>query len=704
MISRTQILQQQARRILATSSRSCLFPRSYKTLSAVKTDLELWQKQGHQVKPSYVRGLIKNLRDTNEFSKALEASEWMCEQRVFNIFSEDYAARLHLVETVLGLEEAENFFKTIPENMRDSSVYDTLLRSYTKSEKTLDKAESTFEKMRELGFLLKPSPFHSMISLYGQLNKQDMVKKYQCELKENNVETDNLKALEKSKTLVDEKGTNLERDRIAAKEEADLRAETLIIKEIEMYGDVPGSKRQVYRLWDEYKKQDNRNKDDGYRCVISSLLKHDDVQGAEKIYGEWEPYEFGPEMDMSIPDLLISRYRAEGNESKVDEVVKSIRKKKIMVSLKIATEMISRFLQQQARRILSSSSRSCLFRRSYKTLSAVKTYLEQWLKQGHQVKPSYVRGLIKNLRDTNEFSKALEASEWMCEQRVFNIFPEDYAARFHLVETVLGLEEAEKFFKTIPENMRDYSVYDTLLRSYTKSEKTLDKAESTFEKMRDLGFLLKPSPFHSMISLYGNIKKQDMVEKLLCELKENNMEADYLTENYFSSLVKTYKAIEKSKTLVDENGTNLESDMIAEKEEACRRAGKIEKAIEMYGDVPGSEREVYRLWDEYKKQDNMYKNDGYRSVISSLLKQDDEQGAEKIYGEWDPFEYGPEMESIQDLLISRYRAEGNESKVKEVVKSIRKKKIMLALKFATGLIFLGLILGMAAIHGFDRVG
>ncbi|VVA90809.1 unnamed protein product [Arabis nemorensis] len=97
----------------------------------------------------------------------------------------------------------------------------------------------------------------------------------------------------------------------------------------------------------------------------------------------------------------------------------------------------------------------------------------------------------------NTLLKALEASEWMCEQRVFNVFSEDYAARLRLVETVLGLEEADKFFKSIPENMRDYSVYNTLLGSYTRSEKTLDKAESTFETMRDLGFLLKHSPYNS---------------------------------------------------------------------------------------------------------------------------------------------------------------------------------------------------------------
>lgn len=47
----------------------------------------------------------------------------------------------------------------------------------------------------------------------------------------------------------------------------------------------------------------------------------------------------------------------------------------------------------------------------------------------------------------------------MGEENVCTLFPKDYAAELHLIEKVLGLEEAEKFFKSIPGNMRDYSVY-----------------------------------------------------------------------------------------------------------------------------------------------------------------------------------------------------------------------------------------------------
>ncbi|KAG2302246.1 hypothetical protein Bca4012_060565 [Brassica carinata] len=275
----------------------------------------------------------------------------------------------------------------------------------------------------------------------------------------------------------------------------------------------------------------------------------------------------------------------------------------------------SKIVQQYTRRVLAHGKSGCLFRSlealpaaNQPTSSWIHTVTDQnekWSKQGHRVKPSDVRCFIKNLRDSNQFSKALEASEWMGEQKVFDIFAEDYAARLYLVDHVLGLEEAEKFFESIPVNMRDYFVYSTLLNSYTRSEKTLDKAEATFEKMRELGFLLKPSPFNSMISLYGQLKNRDMVENLVREMKENKVGFDGATWN---NVLKVYadpskiKEMETFKTRVDEQGVKLEGSTIVAMARVYVLSGSVEKAIEMYGDVPGTQREVYALWNEYKKE------------------------------------------------------------------------------------------------------
>ncbi|XP_023644521.1 pentatricopeptide repeat-containing protein At1g15480, mitochondrial [Capsella rubella] len=234
---------------------------------------------------------LKDFHDFHQFRYALEASEWMCEEKVFNIFSKDYADRLQLVDIVLGLEETEKFFKTIPENMRDYSVYDSLLTCYAKSPKTLDKAEATFEKMRDLGFLFKPSPFQSMINLYGRVNKKHMVKKLEREAIENNVH---------------------------------MNKNTDVLSLCRTY------KGGMYSVLNHIKKR-GKMMDDECLSRISYLLEINDLQGAEKLFEEWKPV--GTELDIRIPNLLISRFSAEGNRSKVVELVDSTRRKMVEMHL-----------------------------------------------------------------------------------------------------------------------------------------------------------------------------------------------------------------------------------------------------------------------------------------------------------------------------------------------------------------------------------
>lgn len=122
-----------------------------------------------------------------------------------------------------------------------------------------------------------------------------------------------------------------------------------------MYGNVAGCKREVHNLWEECKNKKEEKvgdgkeclnvvstllkmDDDGYRTVISSLLKLDNVQGAEKVYGEWKPK--GPKLDLSIPGLLISRFCREGNALKVGEMLKSISKKRNVMHLRMLKEFV----------------------------------------------------------------------------------------------------------------------------------------------------------------------------------------------------------------------------------------------------------------------------------------------------------------------------------------------------------------------------
>ncbi|EFH65791.1 hypothetical protein ARALYDRAFT_311587 [Arabidopsis lyrata subsp. lyrata] len=211
----TPILQRHAKRILACGYKNSLF-RSYATLWSPEASqtllirikvaflptqpvLDQWQQQEKQL---YIGGgLIKNLRDSNPFSQELK--------------------------TVLGLEEAEKFFKSIPSNMRDYSVYSTLLTSYTRSDNV----------------------------------KPDIVTA-------NTVLKVDVKAIKMfMRTLVE--GIKLQRDTIFEMAKVYVRL---------------GSAREVLQtLWDDFKKSE-----EVYRTAFSSLSKLDDVEEAEDIYGEWK--------------------------------------------------------------------------------------------------------------------------------------------------------------------------------------------------------------------------------------------------------------------------------------------------------------------------------------------------------------------------------------------------------------------------------
>ncbi|CAH8320491.1 unnamed protein product [Eruca vesicaria subsp. sativa] len=171
----------------------------------------------------------------------------------------------------------------------------------------------------------------------------------------------------------------------------------------------------------------------------------------------------------------------------------------------------------------------------------VTPVLNEWLNQGNYINPTDLRTVIIALCESQRFDHALQVSEWITKQGVFEITTEDVASRLYLVEINSGLTEAEKLFKSLPENMKDDSVYTTLLSFYTKSKKTRHEAEATYQKMRELNFLSKPYPYYKMIYLYGLLGETNMVDEILRQMKENGVDHEkILTDN---NVLKAYASV-----------------------------------------------------------------------------------------------------------------------------------------------------------------
>ncbi|KAF8098864.1 hypothetical protein N665_0257s0074 [Sinapis alba] len=678
-------LQQHARRILSHSSKARLFCScsntnrtiwaSNQTLQSriesalnqkakISTVLEQWRQQGNKLNPSLVRGIFEKLRDSKKYPQALEVSQWMAERKICSLVPEDYTARFDLVESVLGLEEAEKFLEKVPENLRGESMYTALLKSYAKSGKrSLDRAEAAFKKMRELGLLLKPSPYSFMTSLYSSVGNRVKVDEVLREMKDNNVKLDSLtvnnvlrvyaaesdvasmeKFLEGSEEVASTLQLRTALDmakaylRVGSKREARgmlLRAEVLkepasYVELMRLYGEAGKCSEDVYRIWNLYKKTGKQNSE-GFLALIRSLCLLDDTKGAAEMY--YKEYECsGLEFDVRIPTTLVSGFRKKGMVKQADNLMsKTLRNKKLV----------------------------------HKPITPLLK--EYW------GKPSELRDLIKSLSDSNQFSKALEASTWLCDQKVINLFPEDYAERLDLTEKVLGLKEADKFFeRSIPEKMKGFSVYNTLLNSHTRSHQNVDDAEAIFEKMGELGFHTKLSPFKSMISLYSVLGKRAEIENLLRKMKEKNIEPDSVTMNKVlrvNAYVSAVDLMDKHKSQwVDDGKLKLEVETMGAMAMAYEKAGSILKAIE----ITTRAQEVNRL----RKKIGEMGNEEYISVIKSLLKLGDVQGAQDMYGEWEQSKgSGAEFDArIPGLLISRYcEDEGDEMKLRQMLNSSRQK-------------------------------
>ncbi|KAJ0257924.1 Pentatricopeptide repeat [Hirschfeldia incana] len=217
----------------------------------------------------------------------------------------------------------------------------------------------------------------------------------------------------------------------------------------------------------------------------------------------------------------------------------------------------------------------------------VTPVLNEWLKQGNEINPTDLRAVIKALCESQRFDHALQVSEWITKRRVFELSTEDFASRLYLIEIHSGLSEAEKFFDSIPENMKDDSVYTTLLGFYTNSKKTRHEAEATYQKMREKSLLFKPYPYYKMISLYGILGETNMVDEILRQMLENGVVHD-ITLTY-NNVLKAYasvpdvEAMEKFLKIVEDETSSfaLAWQTGVSMAKAYLKCGSSRKAIEM---------------------------------------------------------------------------------------------------------------------------
>ncbi|XVF01983.1 hypothetical protein REPUB_Repub04eG0136900 [Reevesia pubescens] len=263
--------------------------------------------------------------------------------------------------------------------------------------------------------------------------------------------------------------------------------------------------------------------------------------------------------------------------------------------------------------------------------ASILPILNQWLQEGKPIKQSLRQTLIRQLRRFRRYNHALQVSEYMSEEMKYDISIGDMAVRLNLISKVHGIDEAEKYFDSLPETMKTFQVYGNY-----------EMLDVLMQEMKEKGS--KHDSFTNNIRLNAYASSSDIegMEKFLAKI-ENESSIDWhayvVAANAYLKAGITEKALQM---------LNRAEQLVTS--ETRRHAYEI--FLSIYTNL-GRKDEVYRIWKLYGK----FLNSGYLCMIGSLTKLDDLDGAEKILAEWESGQTVYDAR-IPNLMISAYCKKG----------------------------------------------
>ncbi|KAG2323650.1 hypothetical protein Bca4012_059119 [Brassica carinata] len=296
------------------------------------------------------------------------------------------------------------------------------------------------------------------------------------------------------------------------------------------------------------------------------------------------------------------------------------------------------------------------------SMPSLTPLLQEWRQLGNKPGLSELRSIISSLHKFDRFSHALQVSEWMSDQQVYNLSTVDFEIRLLLIAKLRGLEEASNFLDTIPLKKRDFYVHNALLNS-CKTHGSLSIAETTFQKMRDLGLAAtNPKPYNTMLSLYYyTAENHDMVVKLLLEMDDLRLEPQGVPFGKLFSCFAIASCVKDSVGM--ENFLNKYGDRMEPWARcffpACLYIGlgSIDKSLSlfrkteellnddcrknMYGALMrvycnyGDREDVYRLSNLAKRHGISFDTSVSSEMIKFFAMKNDLDGAHEIMEEWD---------------------------------------------------------------------
>ncbi|CAN1231289.1 Pentatricopeptide repeat-containing protein At2g20710, mitochondrial [Linum perenne] len=265
---------------------------------------------------------VKDGNPVGEQLRFLVISDWISARTYLKVTTKDVATRLDLIYRVHGLAAAEEYFNNLSKKIKWGNVYGNLLNIYTQ-EKCVEKAEALLQEMKEKKMGNFSYPYNLLINLYCKVGKFEKIDYLLEEMRINGIPHDkyttnnlvaayatepNIPRMEELIRKIDEDPkadvswslyttaangymtVGLTEKGLALLKKAEgmmpTHRRTFAVEFLLTLYAKAGDKDEVYRVWNAYKPSSELSNQ--YGCMIACLSKLDDLEGAEKVYEEFQ--------------------------------------------------------------------------------------------------------------------------------------------------------------------------------------------------------------------------------------------------------------------------------------------------------------------------------------------------------------------------------------------------------------------------------
>ncbi|KAL9236405.1 hypothetical protein vseg_011081 [Gypsophila vaccaria] len=336
------------------------------------------------------------------------------------------------------------------------------------------------------------------------------------------------------------------------------------------------------------------------------------------------------------------------------------------------------------------------FVEKFPQLSVVPLIKKRFAENGDSLHDDELRSVIRKLRRHKRFDRALEVSEWMMSAVFSNPKSGDLACQLSLIGQVHGVDAAEKFFKEV--DVHTEKTYGALLNCYVEA-KLVDKSLSHFKKMKDMGLAMSPLPYNNLMTLYMNTGQDEKLPELLSEMEENGMSPDNFTyriclksfalKSDFGSMEKTLRKMENQHGLkIDwltyvvvanyyiEGGIKEKAFyylQLAEQKVDGNAVG-YNNLITTYAKIGGLS-QMMSIWRKRRGTSKTHANADYMVMISSLVKLDQFEEAERFLQEWESHCRFYDFRVVNTLLQG-YAQKGLVERAEKLLEGITRRRLM----------------------------